>query len=81
MAASSGKGKKGFSFERTGATLRPDMSPVGAASVNPAGKTDANRCQVAVLAWNWAGTAGPEPSVEISAVHFPGAGSATWALP
>src|ERR1700722_11714914 len=39
------------------------------------------RCQVAVLAWNWAGTAGPKPSVAMIAVHFPGAGRATWALP
>src|SRR5215472_11894287 len=40
-----------------------------------------NGCQVAVRAANLAGTGGPNPVVAIRAVHLPGCGSATWALP
>src|SRR5277367_3450661 len=63
------------------ATVSVKLPEAPAASLTELGDTVPKLCQVAVLAWNWPGRAGPDPSLEIRAVHFPGAGSATWALP
>ncbi len=63
------------------ATVSVKLPEAPPASFSELGDTVPKRCQVAVLAWNRAGTAGPDPSVEISAVHLPGAGLATWASP
>lgn len=75
--------------------IEPDWSP-GCAGVDAVNRTMVeapgasvtvfavrlpNGCQVAVLAWNCAGTGAPVPAVAISAVHVPGAGLATCALP
>src|SRR3984885_1400112 len=53
------------------ATVSVKLPEAPAASLTELGDTVPKRCQVAVPAWNLAGMAGPDPSVEIRAVHFP----------